>query len=164
MFFRFFQPSALPRPKDRDRIKMWKRKERLKLQEWDQRGLVQRITVGWLKLLKTICVYNVSINIIYWSVLWKANQCAVPNNEKRTTSFCVRGWRCSWKLDCPRATGWTRWTQSGSARCPAAASDTWAQTPRWHSLQGPPSTVILLPLRRVKHLATANKTVPEGSH
>ena len=78
---------------------------------------------------------------------------------RNITSFCARGWWCCWQLDCPRATGWTQSTQSGNAQCPAAASDKWVQTPRWHSPRGPPGTAPPLPLRGAKHLETINKMV-----
>lgn len=135
-----------------------------------QTGSVLWIILGWLEVFKSICMCDVSVFTHAWgsvpsckTVLLKANRCAVPNNEESTSS-CVQGWWCSWRLDCPRATGWIRSTQSGSARYPAAASDTWAQTPHWHSPRGPRSTAGPLPLRGRKHLATANKSVPRGGN
>lgn len=82
----------------------------------------------------------------------------VLTNEQ-TTFFCALGWGCCWQLDCLRASGWTGSIQSGSARCPAAASDKRVQTPHSQWPEGPPYTAARLPLWEVQHLAKANKMV-----
>lgn len=77
----------------------------------------------------------------------RANERTVLYNGTPTSS-CVQ--LCCWQLECLRATGWTRLTQFGSAQYPAAAKDTWVQTPHWNLPQGRPNTALLLPLKDKK--------------
>lgn len=164
LFFCFFLPSDLPWPVGNiqivDMMIKWLKTIGVRTLLRVSEKLQQKVWIDEKSAGESLCVtlefMNVQGNL---GGVTTSNVRAVPNNET-PTSFSEQGWWCCWQLDCLRGSGWIQSTQSGSAQYPAAASDTWAQTPHWDLPQGPPSTAPLLPLKTAEHnkIATVNNT------